>query len=167
MPIGFKAVKPDIYDVEAFTRASKKAVDKVAKGMLDDFEKTTRTWEHKPVFGTSVFSSGDKHSAVIGTNDKIYKFVDQGTKPHTIKAKRRGGRLAYNKGGFRAKTSPRRLSSGAGARANGPLRRPKAVRHPGTKAREFSDEISKRWRNPSVRLLQDAFSDVVKGFVRR
>jgi len=161
----FKAVKPKYYDVQAIATASQKSVDKVARRMLEDFRGTTSTWKHKPVFGVTVTSSGGKYSAAVGTNDEIYGYVDQGTEPHLIRAKRRGGRLAFRTGGFKAKTSPRKLSSGPGARASGPLTRPKAVRHPGTKAREFSGEIAKRWRNPSMRLIQEAVTDAIKRFI--
>lgn len=166
MPVRFRAVHPSFYDVEAVVRASEKQVDEVARKMVDDFRKTTRTWEHKVVFGVTVLSRGGEHLAAVGTNDEIYRYVDQGTRPHEIRARRKKF-LAYRKGGFRAKTTPRKLSSSSGARATGPLRRPKAVMHPGTDAREFSKEVAKKWRNPSARLIQEAITDAIKRLVKR
>ncbi len=78
---------------------------------------------------------------LVGTDDEIYGYVNDGTRAHIIKA-RRAPRLAF-KTGFTPKTTPRQIGSRKGG-VSGNLVRPKQVRHPGTKARKFSKTIAAR-----------------------
>lgn len=163
MPVGFSAIKPQFYDVEAIASASEDAVDEVAKGMLEDFEQTTRTWDHKVNFVIIETRRGGSYSVGVGTDDDIYKYVDKGTRAHTIRP-RRANYLRFREG-HRAKTRRGRLKSGRGGSFGGFVYR-KRVRHPGTEARDFTGLIEKRWKRPSVRLIQKRLTRAFERYLR-
>lgn len=116
----------------------------IAKSVKVDFGVTVATWKHKPVF--KIF--GNKYVRIIRTDDKIYYWVNFGTKAHVIRAKSRGG-LRFQ-GGYRAKTVVGQIRS----RAGGPYGKfvnppPQEVHHPGTKGRKFDEAIGKKWERLS------------------
>jgi hypothetical protein len=121
------------------------AVEKVGKEIQADFEKTTATWEHQPKFEVETDVS-ENLAAMVSTDDKIFGYVDEGTRPHVIRAKN-GKRLAFQwagPGSYRAKTSPGVIGSTAGG-PSGEMVYPVEVHHPGTKARHFDKMIRQKW----------------------
>jgi hypothetical protein len=132
-PIKTKAILPNLQRIvdEEFTRE--------AKRVKQEYESTTRTWKHKPDF--EITGSETTASLDVGTDDKIYGYVDKGTKPHIIKPKRPGYPLRFNATGFKAKTVPNRLNPRAGRPAQPPTVAAMAVKHPGNEARNFSKII--------------------------
>jgi hypothetical protein len=131
-------------------RAVKNALDGAAKGAKVDFRVTTQTWSHKPDFTIEKPSDSER---IVGTNDEIYGYVDDGTPRHTIVAKA-GGVLAFGPGA-RAKTRPRVIGSGGGSKGGATVFT-KRVQHPGTDAREFSEVIAEKWEEQLPMLLQRA-----------
>lgn len=128
---------------------------KEKKAVLREYQITVRTWRKQPDFETQE----DSDSITVGTDDKIYGYVDHGTEPHSITAKR-APRLRFYAKGFVSKTVPGRLNPRAGRQANQDLRFPKTVRHPGFPGREFSKQIRERsqarfWRNMQKRIKQE------------
>lgn len=117
------------------------AVLKSARLVESDFKSTTRTWEHKPQFVTQVAQSGNDYVVVSGTDSAIFLYVDAGTRPHIIKAKR-SKYLAFQ-GGYRAKTRVGIIGSQEGG-AFGEMQYAQQVKHPGTKARKFTVRIQAR-----------------------
>lgn len=113
-----------------------------SKGILDDFKKTVATWDNKPDF----YSTRRGNDFYIGTKDKIYGYVDLGTRPHAIKPKKPEGRLRFYGSGFKPKSRVGYIASYGGRRADSDLRFPKAVHHPGNQARRFSEKIAEKWR---------------------
>ena len=79
---------------------------------------------------------------LVGTNSKIYEYVDKGTKPHIIRPKR--AQFLRFQTGYRAKTTPGIIGSSSGGRS-GDIVYSQGVRHPGTKARKFSEIINKKY----------------------
>lgn len=122
---------------------------KEKKAVLREYQITVRTWNKKPDFKADEDSDG----VTVGTDDKIYGYVDDGTKPHVIKA-RRAPTLRFYAGGFVSKTVPGRLNPRAGRSANQNLRRPLMVNHPGFAGREFTKQILERSRARFARNLQ-------------
>ncbi len=153
--IVFKSIKPATpFRSSIFREEIKATAAKVEKEILKDFQKTTATWEHKVKFNAEVKAGGEASGVGVDvtTKDKVYRFVEGGTKKHLIKAKRKGI-LAFKTGG-RAKTKPRVISSTAG-RGGNKQAFAKVVHHPGTKAREFSKTIGRKWQ-PQFRREMDA-----------
>lgn len=112
----------------------------------------TSTWKHSAPMQTSVTGN----TATAGTNDAIYGYVSQGTRPHVIVAKNAGG-LAF--GPSSPKTSVGSLNAGGGSRGPRTTIRPR-VNHPGTAPRKFdqaaADELAQEWPAQVQRLLDEA-----------
>lgn len=138
--ISLKAIQADSDRAGLNARKHKQAIilarDIAAAAALKDLEGAVRTWKHKPGFKIT----RDTDSTSVGTDDKIFGYVDGGTKPHTIRPKKK--RLKFQ-GGFTAKSRPGSLSSGAGGKSGGFVFA-KVVHHPGTKARHFSKLVNER-----------------------
>jgi hypothetical protein len=102
-----------------------------------DFEATTNTWNHKPTF-TSVIV--DEETVAVGTDDDVWSMLDVGTKPHIIRVKRaKALRFAWNGfGSYGAKTRPGFLGS-KNAKYPTTINYRFKVKHPGTKARIWTD----------------------------
>lgn len=150
--IRFKPIIPkgEILDARKLSRAKKNALDGAAKGALVDFKVTAQTWDHTPSFAIEAPSDDER---IVGTNDTIYGYVEEGTRPHVITAKA-GGVLAFGPGA-KAKTKPRVIGSGGGSKGGATVFRPR-VQHPGTDAREFSVVIAEKWGEQLPLLLQRA-----------
>lgn len=153
MVLETKIIKPQKMNVDAIRAEIEAALEKEGKEVKQRYEKTTATWKHKPKFEILTDVSGDEAQVLVGTDDEIYGYVDQGTRPHVISA-RRAPTLAFQTG-FQPKTKPRQIKSYRGKKF-GPRVFPRQVRHPGTKAREFSDRIAEMRRRPFTRLMIQA-----------
>ena len=111
----------------------------IQKDALDAFRKTTRTWWHQPEFEMMVQQTGNELEIVVGTDDRIYGYVDRGTPPHIIRPKKPGYPLRFQSG-YKSKTTPGVIGSKAGG-PRGDFVRAMEVHHPGTKPRKFSEAI--------------------------
>lgn len=147
-----KAIIPrgKIIDASGMERALENALTGVAKDVLIDFKVTTQTWKDKPTF-TIERKAGYRK---ISTDDRIYGYVNFGTKPHLIRAKKRF--LSF-RGGYRAKTTPRIIGSTTGGASGKPLFA-KVVHHPGTKARAFDEAIKDKWDDLFPGIIQRAIT---------
>jgi len=160
-----KAIKPSRFKSEAFTQAITAAANEAARDIQKDFEATTKTWNHKPQFVKEVDTKASPVQVLVGTDDEIYRYVDEGTKPHPIFAGIYTGKsnkkaLSFQwggKGSYRAKTSPGVIGSKAGG-PTGPFVAFPFVQHPGTKPRNFDITIQKKWEPKFKRLMEKALS---------
>lgn len=121
---------------------------------------TTRTWKHQPVFKPHVSVGGGRLSVNITTDDKIYRYVTEGTPPHTIVA--RGARVLAFHSGYRSKTSPEMFTSHAGG-PFGNMIHAKVVHHPGTRARHFVENIEDRMHTVSQNVVNQHLREWAKG----
>jgi hypothetical protein len=128
---------------------------------IKEFERTTRTWDHKPKFeATRDLSSSSAVSIYVGTNDRVWNWVDEGTAkngPYLILPRKPGGRLAYQSE-FSPKTSPGVLDSVAGGKSGDVVVRPFVI-HPGVRARNFSVQIAREMEPKFKRELEDVMRD--------
>lgn len=112
-----------------------KAAGDDAQAILDG---ATSTWSNKPKFTIKVDRAAG--TATVGTTHKIFRYVNDGTKPHIIRPRRKAA-LRFGSV-FVAKTIPNSLTSGAGKRGGTPVFTT-IVNHPGTKARNFTTVAAK------------------------
>lgn len=136
-------------------RAIENGLDGAAKAVEVDFKVTAQTWKHTPEFSTEK----TRGARTVSTTHQIYLFVTGGTKAHVIRAKN-GKALAFSSQ-HRAKTTPRTIGSGPGGRGPTDTMR-RAVRHPGTAAREFEVEIAKKWQRELPDVMQRAIDSEVR-----
>jgi hypothetical protein len=135
------AITPkNIPSSKEYLRAIERAVKKTANASKRDMQSTTRTWDHKVDF-VVVEESGGDYSITVGTDDKIYGYVNDGTKPHVIRPKK--SRFLSFRGGYRAKTRVGIIGSRAGG-AFGDQVTAQEVHHPGFPGRNFIAVIAKR-----------------------
>lgn len=143
---------------EAISAAIERALDRNAAETLAEYQKVVATWDtevnftiHKTKYGRSV-----------GTRNKIFGYVDQGTRPHPIpKVPKRDGVLRFQVGGT-PKTKPKILNSYKGRQGN-QWRSARQVQHPGTEARKFSAVITTHARQRQARYVNQELKKVLNG----
>ena len=160
----FKIIKPQRLKVDAMRLALLNPMRKVGTGIKADYEKTVSTWKNKPKFDMQI-SLSPVPQTEVSTVDEIYRYVDQGTRPHLIWAGIYTGKsnkkvLAFS-GKSTPKTTPGVIGSSGGSRGTVDTFRP-YVEHPGGKARNFSKEIEKIWQPKFKRAMEGAMSKVAK-----
>jgi hypothetical protein len=128
----------DFLDAESIVNAVRVAVYSTAEAALIDFQVTTRTWVHKPLFELS----NKDTERIVCTYSKIYRFVAMGTSVR---------RVAMSKN-FRAKTVVNAIRSNVGK--GGVVFFSKKLNLPGIKARNFHKVIAKKWQPRLVKLIQ-------------
>jgi len=162
MAILFKQLKPSTLRQDRMRLALLNGMRAVGRDMRKDYERTTKTWDHKPKFEMLISLVGGP-TVLVATDDEIYGYVDEGTKPHTIFAGAYTGKsdkkvLAFP-GTFSAKTIPGVLDSRPGRRGGATILRP-YIRHPGSKARRFTKTIEKIWKPKFKRYMEQTMRDV-------
>ena len=161
--IKVKVIKPKKMNQRAFNAVLLDTLADAEKGILKDFTDTTKTWKHKPEFEHGHMLNPRRGKAYVQTDDEIYGYVNNGTRPHRI-PKTGNARLRFKwggKGSYRPKTKPRTFGSRPGG-PTGPWTGAAWVQHPGTKAREFDQIIAKRWKSLLPRALRSALGKAAK-----
>jgi len=143
MVVVWKTIKPQRLKDAEMKREVRNALDRMQRAIKKDYERTTKTWEHKVRFQTQESIKPTGPAVLVGTDDLIYKFVDEGTRPHLIRA-RRAPRLVFQTG-YKSKTLPGVLDARHGGKF-GPIATALAVQHPGTEARGFTEMLQKTWQ---------------------
>lgn len=133
--------------------AIRKALEKTAKETKKKFKKTTRTWNHQPVFETRIKDD----SAEVGTNDEQYKNVNDGVPERIIHAKP-GGMLAWQSQ-FTPKTTKRWIGSRRGGKSGPVDRFGKSSPWPGIEAREFDKAIQDEMEKEFEKLFEKAMEE--------
>ena len=126
-----------------------------AKELVADYEKTYQTWEHRPTPTVTVSRQG----VSVRIDDPIWNFVNQGTRPHEIRAKR--GRALAFASGYTAKTRPGSIIAKGGG-PHGATAFAQVVQHPGTKARGFTRRLKAKWQAKWPKDMQAAISKAVR-----
>lgn len=139
----FKQIKPTRLREQAMRLALLNEMNAVAREMKKDFEKTTETWEHKPKFESLVSQAKGQLTVLAGSDDPIYRYVSEGTRPHLIFPRR--AKALHFFGTYTAKTVPGVLGSRSGG-PGGDEVFSKYVAHPGTEPRHFDQIVERIWR---------------------
>jgi hypothetical protein len=162
MSFTFQAIKPGtIIDTKRMQSIITNQMRMVAKSVQVDFVATTLTWKRRPDF---VISEPDESTIVIGTDNDIWYMLNVGTRPHIIRIKNAKW-LAFRWDGFgtfRAKTVPRQFRSNKGYVGRKWNYR-KQVRHPGHKAREYTDAAREKYQRLLPVIIQRAINSAVGG----
>lgn len=159
--LAIKALKPaNLPTAQEYLAAIEKATYKSAGLILRDFEATVRTWDKKPTFDVTITNQGGDYSVTAGTDNEIYGYVDAGTKPHVIRAKR-SKYLRYSSG-YKAKTRVGVIDSNDGG-ASGDDVFSKEVHHPGFPGRKFSERIQKRRQTTVAQEISAGIAKVALG----
>lgn len=151
----FKAIKPRKFNDAEIKRQLRNAVFRVGRAVKRDFESTVATWDDKPKF--SLLTSVRKGSDIgffVGTDDQVYKWVNDGTAEHIIPVGS-AGFLAMPES-YTAKTSPGVIGSSGGGESGDTSIVPVDVIHPGIQARAFDKVIAAKWEKRWKRAIEEA-----------
>ena len=137
-----EAIVPKQKDAaKIFKAAYEGALRETAEEIKKDLEAVTRTWEHEVKFTVRVIKRRDRLGITVSTKDKIFAYLNYGTKAHVIRPKR--ARVLRFQSGYSAKTRPGFIGSSPGG-ASGDTVFAQSVNHPGTAPRGFDKIIAKR-----------------------
>lgn len=125
-----------------------------------DFQAYLNNFGHRPRAKKSITKTNRLVRFETMTSDNIARYVDEGTKPHVITA-RRSPMLSFRTG-YTAKSAPGSSAWNAGGGASGGRVYAQQVRHPGTKARLFTDAIARKHRDRLFVAMSKALSDVLR-----
>ncbi len=152
-----KGIKPKKLNVDEFRKEVLNALRAEGRDVKKEYEKTTKTWKKKPKFEVLIGLTrgpGGSASVLVGTDDEIYRYVDEGTKGHYV-PKSGAATMAFRPG-YKAKTKPRKIGSSAGGAFGNKIVRRGRWWVKGIVAREFSPTIQKRRRKPFTRRMVKA-----------
>lgn len=150
----FQVITPKVtFDTNAWLNEVRRLAKNSAERSRRAFKSTTKTWKRQPKF-YSRRQVGETVSFVAGTDDLVYKWVNDGTKPHIIRPKK--AKLLRFRSEYSAKTSPKVIGSRPGG-SYGPFVVAKMVKHPGTEARDFVKEIRKKEQARFIKELNTSF----------
>lgn len=143
-------------DPKRMARAIDNALDGAALAAKVDLNVVQQTWSSKNRATFIIVKQPGKR--LVQTSDTPFVYVDQGTKPHVIRAKN-VKRLAFQ-ANYTAKTSPRWIGSRAGG-PSGPMVYTPEVHHPGTEPRLLSETVAEKWQKELPIILQRAVDAAV------
>lgn len=81
----FKTIIPKLLPKAVFDDAFEKAAREMEHDVKGAFEDRVRFWKNTPTFRGYVRISPELIYISVGTSDRIFGYVDQGTEPHIIK----------------------------------------------------------------------------------
>jgi len=149
----FKAIKPKKLNIKEIEKALLAEAESIANDIELDFALTVGTWKRDVEFEKLVASTRLGIEILVDTDDEIYRYVNEGTKPHVILPKRAKA-LAF-KSGYKAKTIVGKKVARTGG-SFGSTVFSKGVIHPGTEARDFDEIIAKEWNKKFKRRMEKA-----------
>jgi len=175
MPEFFRTIRPGLFNPKAIEDALRAAQRAWMNKCSEEFRKTTKGWKTRVDWFASMKEQGSATIVDITTDSDIYRYVDEGTKPHDI-APKKAKSLAFPSI-FVPKTRPGSLEVGPGRdvswevkisrfreRRTGRFAAGKMifrahVHHPGTKARDFTGQIRKKMEPVLVKDMQKAMDE--------
>lgn len=85
MTVKFRTIIPTLLKEGTFDKYFQKAARDMERDVKGAFEDATASWKNKPEFRGYVRFNDKGAYISVGTQDKIFKYVDEGTPPHIIK----------------------------------------------------------------------------------
>lgn len=89
MSIGLKAIKPGKFEPKHFYKEMIKAAEKLSKDAEKQFKETTKGWKTKVKWHIEIRIRQSEIRTQVYTTNKIYGYVNDGTKAHIIRPKKK------------------------------------------------------------------------------
>lgn len=118
-----------------------RALREVGQQVTRDVKGITHSWDHPVETYIEIDTRGGVYEMLAGTDDQIFNWLDRGVRGRFIKPVRRRALRFWS--GFRPKTSPGGMRSGAGGSFGMPVFS-KGHWWPGIKPRRWTPKIQKR-----------------------
>jgi hypothetical protein len=122
--------------------AGKDIADDIGNRAFLDLIRTTGTWNHKVGWVRNKVVLGGEVIVSVDTDNDIYRYVDEGTRPHFIM--RKNADFLKFHSGYTPKTTPGVLGSHAGGDF-GKLVFREIVYHPGNEPRHFTRTVMDKY----------------------
>lgn len=140
------------------------ALEKTKKALVKSHEIIVQDWKSDVGFRAAKYIRKDRMWVTVfpvGADREIWFYVDLGTKPHLITAKR-APYLTFQAGNYVPKTlaKPARTVSGGGQVKNAQWVKAKTVQHPGSEGRHFTKQIAEDIQPSFKREVENAFKRV-------
>jgi hypothetical protein len=164
MTIGVRAILPRRFNPSVFRKAFSNTADQFGKETQQQFNKTTATWDGKPTFTIEKAVSTGRIIVIVATNNEIYGFVNNGTKPHIILPGILTGKSDKKALAFASQFSPKSTPGIIGSNPGfvGPVDTVRAgVSHPGTTGIFFNRLIKEDWERGS-KLVRIADAEIAQ-----
>lgn len=146
-----------IPDVRKLAESARGAFDEslntIGAGAKKDFDDIVAGWKHKPNF-IMQRTRNTVAVTVKGPNAKVWGYVDQGVKPHIIRAKNKP-LLKFRGGKYSAKTRAGNSKYRGPGTSSGGWVSKKQIRHPGSVARQFTRIIRNKWERQGRAVLRE------------
>jgi len=155
----FKPITPKKLRVDEFRLAFLSAIHETERGISKDWKKITETWDHDVVWEVEISLKGGP-SVKVSSADQILRWLNDGTPPHNIFAKKSMGYLKYQPG-FKPKTKVGWIGSQKGGKSGPAVMRP-SVRHPGFEARNYEKVMKEKWEPEFNKIVKKWMSKAVK-----
>lgn len=143
---------------EAVTDFAEKKIKREFEGFVADW-----TPKNRPKFTKEITVKPDRIAVVVRPYkrrkaSRVFHWTDKGTRPHAIRPKKSNKRgLLFFRTQYQPRTLPVARAQAGPGKAVGPWTAAKAVRHPGTKARLFSETVHKRTNSTFRKVVDNAF----------
>ena len=153
--ISFKAIKAKKLNIDGFRLEILNELRKEGAEHKKTLKRTVQGWKNPPSFESLQGLTGEDAIVLTGptgNDDAVQHWVwtDEGTAAHVITAKNAPAlRFMIN---YSPSTQPGSFDSHPSG-SWPPWRRPKSVNHPGTKARKWSETLTKRRKRPFQRRM--------------
>jgi len=165
----FKGVKKTKFDDRGLRARLLAQMNHYVSVLKKDYALTTATWSEPVKFEALEAFSPDGPTVLVGTDNKIFGYVDEGTGLYGKKhAKYRIPKLGNTKAkmlvfytGGSAKTKPNIIGSGSGSKGTVKNVR-KTVWHPGIKPRNFTKILQKKHQPAFKKAMQDVLTKWAK-----
>jgi len=158
----WKAIKPKRLQDKTFRLAMLQAMTSAGQQCVREYRKTTATWNHRVDFKPLLSLRGGILEMVVATDDKVWNYVNQGTRPHLIWAGQYTGKSKARNLKFQETYYPKTIPGVVGSVRGGSfgrwIYRP-YVQHPGTAPRHFDRAIMTAFQPRYKRIVEKAMSD--------
>lgn len=142
MPVRFRPIIPKQINAKVFQENFLKAARQMEIDVKAEFEAATSKWKNRPAFRGYVRVDARGILVSVGTQNEIFKYVDEGTVPHIIRPKN-------------AKMLHWVSAGGEDVFA-------KEVHHPGNKPADITKNITEIWEDGLMyEYFEDALIDAV------
>jgi hypothetical protein len=168
MPGQVKAIVPKDFDAKAVEAVLRREMEKFAPALMHDFEKTTSMWRGaKPTFTAHLVINNVSISVqihVVGKQEgrDKWNWLNEGTKPHKIRAKPGNKKGLRFRKGYQAGSSPNSTFTMRATQAKGAWVRKMEVNHPGFPARNWSAIIAEREQRPFTGWMETAMREAAR-----
>jgi hypothetical protein len=136
---GISLLRDEVKEHKAVAAAAKQ----LAEREVNWLDRQVGGWKNAPDFKAKTTMQGKDFTLAILFDGrtkagKVFRYVDEGTRPHTIQPKRPGYPLRFRTNYHPKSTVAGPFGSVGSGTATGPVVFRPSVRHPGTQARDFT-----------------------------